>query len=267
MSTDYSLTRLVSKLKEICNKPYECSRATNDGGAGNLLEDLLGIEENNLRVPDYGTIEIKTQRQESSSLLTLFHNEPLPPASVPKMLLSLGWRHAEAGGRHDENEMSFRSTTYGHRYSDRGFKINVTEDQLIFDFNPNEVAISKPDKTGVYPTYGDWLDSVQNREPHYSSIMPIYYELKELANTFKSKIDHTLLALVKTSSIKGIKHHTYTEFFIMSELKFEKVIDAMRKGDIALDFDARTRKNHGTKFRLSKECLPNLFNNYEHINI
>ena len=36
-------------------------RIGNDGSAGNTLEDLLGVSENNLKLPDWGEIELKTK--------------------------------------------------------------------------------------------------------------------------------------------------------------------------------------------------------------
>jgi len=53
------------------------------------LEDLLGISENNLPLPNAAEWELKTQRINSSSLTTLFHTEPSPRAIkfVPKVFL------------------------------------------------------------------------------------------------------------------------------------------------------------------------------------
>lgn len=235
------------------------------GGAGNLLEDLLGIQENNLSLPDFGKIEIKTMRQDTSSLLTLFHKEPLPNASVPKMLLSLGWRHAKAGTSHPESEMSFRSTTYGHNYSARGFKLKIDNGRLLFDFDPKKVAVTKKDQTGAYPTYGDWLISLENRKPHYKDVLPVYYNLDEIERAFRKKLDHTLYAIVKTTKVDGVKYHVYKEFLVMSGLKFDKVLDAITSGDVVVDFDARTGHNHGTKFRIKKTLLPDIFEKFSRL--
>ena len=47
-------------------------------GVGKTLEDLLGIEENNLATADFGVYELKAQRHDSSSMLTLFTKSPEP---------------------------------------------------------------------------------------------------------------------------------------------------------------------------------------------
>ncbi len=43
-----------------------------------MLEDLLGIEENNLPIPNAAEWELKAQRANTSALTTLFHIEPQP---------------------------------------------------------------------------------------------------------------------------------------------------------------------------------------------
>lgn len=50
----------------------------NDGAVGNHLEQLLGIEENNLQLANAGDWELKAQRQTTASLVTLFHMDAAP---------------------------------------------------------------------------------------------------------------------------------------------------------------------------------------------
>ena len=80
---------LKDRLREIRALGWvETRRKNNDGGVGNTLEDLLGIEENNLPLPNAGEWEIKGQRADTASLTTLFHMEPSPRAMrfVPRNL-------------------------------------------------------------------------------------------------------------------------------------------------------------------------------------
>jgi len=73
----YTKEKLIEKFKEIEKLGWiENGRFGNHGGIGNTLEDLLGIEENNLPIPN-------------ASLTTLFHSEPSPRAIkfVPLILL------------------------------------------------------------------------------------------------------------------------------------------------------------------------------------
>ena len=77
----YTKESLIKALIEIRNQGWiPTYRKNNDGGIGNTLEDLLGIEENNLPLPNASEWELKTQKKDSTSLITLFHIEPSPRA-------------------------------------------------------------------------------------------------------------------------------------------------------------------------------------------
>ncbi len=96
-----SKEELIEKFKEIYAQGWILNyRGNNDGAVGNILEDLLGIPENNLPIPNAAEWELKAQRAETTSLLTMFHMEPSPRALsvVPNiLLLKYGWAHSEAG--------------------------------------------------------------------------------------------------------------------------------------------------------------------------
>ena len=88
---------LIKKLRDIRNLGWiENLRVGNAGSIGNMLEDLLGIKENNLAIANAGEWELKTKRKNSSSLTTLLHNEPSPRKAgiVANLLLPFyGWQH------------------------------------------------------------------------------------------------------------------------------------------------------------------------------
>lgn len=65
---------LIAELVVICNFGWveSCRRPGNDGAVGNTLEQLLGITENNLPLPNAAEWELKGQRRQTSSLVTLF---------------------------------------------------------------------------------------------------------------------------------------------------------------------------------------------------
>jgi len=110
----------------------ENRRHGNAGGVGNTIEDLLGIEENNLPIPNAAEWELKCQRSNTSSLITLMHMEPSPRtlSLVSSLLLpKYGWAHQQAGGKYSEEEMSFRSTINALSRTDRGFGIKVNHEE------------------------------------------------------------------------------------------------------------------------------------------
>ena len=134
------------------------ARPGNAGGVGNTLEDLLGIEENNLPIPNAAEWELKCQRGNTSSLTTLFHMEPSPRALkfVPQIfLVKYGWLHQEAGLKYPDNEMSFRQTIGGNNRSDRGFKV-------VIDQTQKKVLISF-DASAVADRHDEWLKKVEKK--------------------------------------------------------------------------------------------------------
>lgn len=220
-----------------------------------------------MRLPyDFGEIEIKTKKYEGGegSLLTLFHKEPKPRASVPKLLKSIGWKHSEAGLKYKDDERSFRSTTWGHRFSDRGMTVVCTDEKIGFVFNPEKVNKETADRTANYATYGEWLNDVDARHIlHHKTIFPIYYALEDVQKVFVEKLNHTLLAMRKTKTdANGIKYHWFEEAYLMKEVRTDMIVPLIQEGSMALDFDARTRHNHGTKFRIKKSAAHRLFTDF-----
>lgn len=129
MTDLFSKEDLIQKLAKIKELGWiKSGRQGNHGGVGNTLEDLLGIQENNLPIPNAAEWELKTQRRGTVSLTTLFHMEPSPRAAniVPAILLPhYGWPHQEAGNKYPTTERSFRQTICMPNSSDRGFQVVV----------------------------------------------------------------------------------------------------------------------------------------------
>jgi hypothetical protein len=138
---------LIQQLQDIANRGFIANgRHGNQGGIGNTLEDLLGIVENHLPIPNAAEWELKTQKIGTSSLTTLSHTEPSPRGIgfVPQVLLPLyGWPHQEAGKRYPATEKSFRQTIHGLAASDRGFmvKIDRSEQKVLISFDHTKVSV------------------------------------------------------------------------------------------------------------------------------
>jgi hypothetical protein len=66
------LNEIVEKLKNIKNLGYVETHRKGPTGIGKTLEDLFGIEENNIALPDFGEIELKSTREITTNLITLF---------------------------------------------------------------------------------------------------------------------------------------------------------------------------------------------------
>lgn len=239
---------MIEKLREIKEKgwiPSGRSRS-NVGAVGNTLEDLFGIKENNLPLANAGQWELKAQRRGTSSLTTLFHSEPSPRNAkiVPKILLPLyGWPHEEAGKKYPHTEMSFRSTTPGNKFTERGFKIDVdrTENKVKLNFDASKVDKNK---------HFEWLSRVQQRAGLGQINPQPYWKFDDLKGKVETKIRNAFYILAECRREDKKEYFHYDEAWMLEHADFDKFLNEIENGTILIDFDARTGHNHGTKFRM-----------------
>ena len=57
------LQEFKAKLKDIEKRGFITSKRKSNTGIGYTLETLLGIKENNIKLPDLGKIELKSKRK------------------------------------------------------------------------------------------------------------------------------------------------------------------------------------------------------------
>ena len=251
----YTKKELLQKLKEIADMGWVSNtRHGNDGGVGNTLEDLLGIEENNLPIPNAAEWELKTQRINTASLTTLFHSEPSPRAIhfVPQILLPLyGWVHQESGKKYPKGEMSFRQTIHGQTRSDRGFMVVIDrrKKKVLISFNSGSVDVR----------HKKWLSSVK-RHVGLGEIDPQpYWGFDDLEHKAGTKLLNTFYVQAEAKRVRGKEYYRYTKVTMLQKFSFDGFLKALEEGKILVDFDARTGHNHGTKFRMKQGTLPTLY--------
>jgi hypothetical protein len=262
MTEIYTKESLIKKLKEIREQGFiESGRHGNHGGIGNTLEDLLGIEENNLPLPNAAEWELKAARIKGTSLTTLLHVEPSPRALklvVSTLLPFYGWAHKEAGKRHPEHFLSFRQTINGLNRTDRGFKVVIdeVERKVLISFDSSAVAIK----------HADWLRTVEARAENLGELNPQpYWGFDDLHHALGAKLTNCFYIQAAVKKINGQEFYHYQSIKKLVRFDFEKFLQAMRDGLVLVDFDARTSKNHGTKFRLKQNYLQNLYDEVEEI--
>ena len=251
----YTKQSLIDKLKTIVAMGWiPNARKGNSGGIGNTLEDLLGIKENNLPIPNAAEWELKTQRINSSSLTTLFHIEPSPRAIrfVPQVLLpKYGWLHTESGKKYASGEMSFRQTIHGLSRSDRGFIV-------IIDKKERKVLISFDSKT-VDIRHAKWLNSVKERIGLSELNPQPYWGFDDLEHKAGTKLLNCFYVQAEVKPQRKKEYYKYTKVIMLQKFSFEGFLKAIEEAKILIDFDARTGHNHGTKFRMRQDSLPMLY--------
>ena len=197
---------------------------------------------------------IKTQRLNTSSLTTLFHIEPSPRAVkfVPQvLLLKYGWQHQEAGKKHPENEMSFRQTIHGNSPSDRGFMVKIDKE--------NRKVLISFDHTKVAKKHKEWLKSVKKRIGLGELNPQPYWGFDDLEHKVGTKLLNCFYVQAEVKKENEKEFYKYSKVTMLQKFSFDGFLQELKNGNILVDFDARTGHNHGTKFRMRQNCLPNLY--------
>ena len=231
-----NLEDLIKKLQEIKKMGFLKTVRAHDGGVGNTLEFLLGIKENNIRLPDAGKIEIKAKRIDSRSMLTLASKSPLP-RGVNKILFNAYSHVAEDGIR------KLYTTIYGSRINPQNFKVSFESGKLILENKNNIMA---------------------------------YWPVDLLFEGLVAKAEKVLLVYADTKGEKGStneKFH-YTEAYLLDGINLEEIKKILEEGklkfDIRIGADKSGKKigvyhDHGTAIRISKQDYPKLYKKHEKI--
>ena len=257
----YTKESLIHELKKIRKQGWiKSQRKTTHGNVGNTLEDLLGIEENNLPISNTAEWELKSQRKGTSSLTTLLHCEPSPRAIkfVPKILLpKYGWKHEEAGKKYPKTEMSFRQTIFCLSYSDRGFfvKLDKKNKKIVISFNFKKVD----------ERHSAWLNSVKKKIGIKELSPQPYWGFDDIFYKVGAKLSNCFYVEAESKKENKKEFFKYSKIYQLSGLSLKQFIKCLEKGLILIDFDARTGHNHGTKFRFRKSQLPSLYENVKEI--
>ena len=257
--TKESLKRELQVIKE--KGWVRSGRPGNDGSVGNTLEDLLGIEENNLPLPNAGEWEIKGQRKDSTSLITLFHMEPSPRALklVPSLLLpKYGWPHKNAGSTHPKREKSFRMTLTAGKRTNRGFTVVVNREVGRVEISFDHASVDRQ-------IHRAWLRNVKRRIGVSELDPQPYWGFDDLYHKAGTKLHKTLYAIAERKLKEKTEFFRYTEFLMLEDFKKDFFIEAIEQGDVQIDFDARTGHNHGTKFRLRQYAYSKLYGSVKKI--
>lgn len=266
----YSKAELIDLIREISARGWHKSikntiNTRNDGAVGNTLEKLLGLEENNLPIPNVQEWELKGQRLQTGSLVTLKHLEPSPQGSkiVSTLLLPLyGWKHRSAGKKYPATEKSFRSTTSATGYTNRGFRLLLDRDQskLRFIFNASQAYVNNPE-------IAEWLETVEQRVGLGPLNPEPYWGLDDLKYAIGAKVKNCFYVVADTKVENRHEYFRYMKLLVLSGFSFDGFLECIQEGNVFVDFDARTGHNHGTKFRIKQNHWHKLYTSVEEISL
>jgi len=248
MAAISSLVELKQRLLEIKKMGWIPSTRHHDTGVGKTFEDLLGIEENNIQLPDIGGIEVKSSRSYTSSLMTLITFEP------PKEYRNISWTLEclvnNFGKSGDENGGPvFHITVYAHKYTSntQQFKLDIRE----IDGKEMVCVVTKKKFNPANPKLPD--DVV------------VCYPVEDILNRIARKLSGCLLVIeAETRRREGREEFRLKSAKLYSGFSAERFIELVKEGKIVLDIrfgrypDGRPH-NHGTAWRIRKRDILELY--------
>jgi len=224
------LKTLKRKLQRIKNTGFIKTHRHGDTGIGKTLEDLLGIKENNIPLPDIGGVaELKSCRKNAKSMMTLFTLEPLPKGGNRDKLLLNNFGYSK---RDNNRSKELHSTLSCKRYNNQNLRLSVEKDKI--------------------------------RVKGKGKRINIFWDMKSVRNKFNKKLPALVYVLADTKIIKDDEYFHFNEAYLLENFDFELFKKRVRADDIVVDFRMYYRpngsvRNHGTGFRVKIKKLDDCF--------
>ena len=195
-------------------------------GVGHTFEQLLGLRENSVVLPDLGFAELKAHRLGSINRITLFTYDRgvwlVNPLDAVKRYCA-----PDARGR---------------------LALNCT------------VAAREPNSAGLLLL----IDAVTVQLRHASGVVLAAWRLDDLSKQFAKKFPALVLVSALAEKREGVEHFHYTRARLLAGTSAELFREQLLAGNIIVDLrltdqGAGGARNHGTAFRVLEEKLPLLF--------
>jgi len=224
------LEEFIDRFDTLKNKGFVKSLRRGPTGIGKTLETYLGIDENNLYLPDLGEIELKAHRDDVNNLITLFTFNRWAWVMDP----------LEAVRRYGTPDETGRLGLY-----------------FTMSFRPNSA--------GLFLHTDDSTVSVR----HMDGNTLVKWNFEDLEEQFNRKIPALILAYAQTE-YRGDDEwfHFYTAKFL-TDTSASIIKEQINNEVILIDLrlhDAESRaRNHGTGFRVREKDLAEVFRKIETI--
>lgn len=198
---------------------YVVSLRRGNTGIGYTLETLLGLEENNLKTPDFGDVELKSQRNGVNNRVTMF--------TFNRGVWKIGPRELiEKYGYIDTNERPSLYCTANSKPNNQGLFVKVERDAVrLYHVNGSLVA--------------EWTG-------------------ERLIDRFKNKMPALLIVNADTRINSDRKEEFwFNEAYLLTVPDVENLLDLIKKDIIIVDVrmhlrESRVVRNHGTGFRIDE---------------
>ncbi len=219
-----NLEEFEKRFQELKNQGYVRSLRRGPTGIGYTFETIVGVNENNLALPDIDGVEIKTHRDNTKSMVTLFtFNRKVWKINPLDAIKKYGSR--------DKNGRLGLYYTMSLTPNSAGLFLYVTKTEI----------------------------SVR----HISGEVIAVWQLASLAERFIQKIPALLFVSAHTEERGGVEYFHFYRAQLMRGTSPDLLAELFKTGNLLVDLrlhDKGTRaRNHGTGFRTYEDKLPSLF--------
>jgi hypothetical protein len=217
-----TLDQILVKLQEIKNLGFIKTHRSGNTGVGKTLEDLLGIDENNIPSSNGYLIELKSGRKNATSMITLFTKSPLPNKANIILLQTYGYP-SKRENKKKELHTTVCASSFNSLKGNPGFKINIKLDRLELVNDRGEVL-------------GYWTKEI-------------------LKASFEKKLPRLLYVKAESKGKGKDEEFFFNEGWLLSEFDFDNFLRLISEDSIKVDIrigqfpDGRTH-DHGTGFRV-----------------
>lgn len=226
------IDELTRKLQDLRQRGFVDSQRRGSTGVGYTLERLLGLDENNLPIPDLGgRVEVKATRNSSSAFVTLFtFNRSV--WQVPQREAIKRFGYVDEKGR-----LALKSTVSATSVNAQGLMLSLS--------NGPEMSASV-----VHHPSGEILAT---------------WSIYHLIGKFLTKFERMLFVKAdRRKSANGTEQFHYVGAELVSEPRDREFLEAMRRGAVKIDLrmhltETGSVRNRGTALRVGERDLPMLF--------
>lgn len=86
-----------------------------------------------------------------------------------------------------------------------------------------------------------------------------YWGFDDLEHKVGTKLLNCFYVQAEVKKENGKEFYKYSKAMMLQKFSFERFLNQLEKGNILIDFDARTGHNHGTKFRMRQNYFSKLY--------
>jgi len=239
------LGKFKREFHKIRSQGWVSSKRFHDTGIGKTFEDMVGVVENNKKSADYeDLIEIKSARELSEAMVTIFTKSPEPRGINSKIRETFGYFDGEY------SDMKILHTTFsGHRFNTSKGKFGF---KLAPDLNEGKLFIK--------------IKNLKNKKIIDS--INAFYPFDKLREIIEDKCKYIVFVRAKSKKVKGHEFFKFEKATLLFGLNFKKFLKLIEKGIIKYDFRIGVYRSgkmkgknhdHGSGFRISKRDIRKVF--------